>query len=534
MSFSWKYYPSPQEKTPESLLVVSDLHLGEGTDPETGIADARDDFRYDQEFAAFLRHYLQDTKHVWKLIINGDFIDFIQILGGKKVPGDLKGAGNRYGLDCGPKETVWKLQQVAMGHKVFFQALAEFALQRQVVLIRGNHDVEFTYPEVQDAFFRILSGFVLNHVPGGEDAETILRDHVRFADWFYLEPGRVYIEHGNQYEEHNSFRFVLEPLLPSADAGEGSTAEVEPPLGSLFVRYFFNRIETEVPYSDNIKPAIHFFQWYSRRYPVKTLSFLVREGIGLVSHIQRMARLIWAHQFLHRKKKHERKREDLAVQTGIPLEVLRMLDEERVQPTLYRPVGTWEILLRLFRFQLAQPLLLLWLVCTLGLFSSLTVLTLGAAGWLLVHMLGWTWFLWVPEKWFWLVMALQAGILLPFGFGLGWALHQIAGPDTVIQTLREKARRISRLMSVPLVVMGHTHTAEEIQAEEEKSAYINTGTWTRIFDVSRSRPSGPAWHYLTVTREWDSVDPSCILQQAQLSDWHSVFTRRPSSQGNGQ
>jgi hypothetical protein len=68
-----------------NLLIVSDLHLSEGLDPDSGKFSCLEDFLFDHSFANFLRHH-EEVRHQprfggrpWLLIINGDLFDFLQV-----------------------------------------------------------------------------------------------------------------------------------------------------------------------------------------------------------------------------------------------------------------------------------------------------------------------------------------------------------------------------------------------------------------------------------------------------------------------
>ena len=76
----------------KNLLIVSDLHLGEGLREATdgsiprrdAGADGRDQYleRLEREFSAFLIHYTIERiqGRPWRLIINGDMVDFMSII----------------------------------------------------------------------------------------------------------------------------------------------------------------------------------------------------------------------------------------------------------------------------------------------------------------------------------------------------------------------------------------------------------------------------------------------------------------------
>ena len=169
-----------------NYLFISDLHLGAGRDPMSGLTSRNEDFFHDDAFARFLNYYscLQaegiDTHGAssdhfstrpWKLIINGDLFDFIQIdslpaegqeleqIKGVSTYADLENKHEKeFGLGTRAKETVWKLRKIYKGHPLFFQALAWFVAHKDygIVILKGNHDVELYWPEVQDRFRGLL------------------------------------------------------------------------------------------------------------------------------------------------------------------------------------------------------------------------------------------------------------------------------------------------------------------------------------------------------------------------------------------
>jgi hypothetical protein len=89
--------------------------------------------------------------------------------------------------------------------KTSLRSLARFvAAGNTLVVVRGNHDVDFHWTPVQEAFTALLAGYA-----------ATTAGSVEFADWFYYEEGRVYIEHGHQYDAYCSYDHVLHPVLPS-------------------------------------------------------------------------------------------------------------------------------------------------------------------------------------------------------------------------------------------------------------------------------------------------------------------------------
>jgi UDP-2,3-diacylglucosamine pyrophosphatase LpxH len=243
------------------LVIISDLHLSQGRDPVTKKFNLNEDFFFDEEFGRFLFFLEDESKRrgrKWRLIIAGDMMDFLQVTAVPKpgeVDFEISEREKEFGLGTEEIKTVWKLKRVMDGHWRFFQSLANFLnKEHRVVIIPGNHDVEFVYEQVQTAFKSELSKY-LTDPPVAKD----LGGNVEFFPWFYYEPGLVFVEHGHQYDALNSFDFFLCPFRTV----HGKTM-IDLPSGSFFVRYFFNRIEKIDPFADNIKPVTKYVYWALR------------------------------------------------------------------------------------------------------------------------------------------------------------------------------------------------------------------------------------------------------------------------------
>ncbi|HET7854786.1 MAG TPA: hypothetical protein VFM04_10060, partial [Candidatus Methylomirabilis sp.] len=240
---------------PRFLLIVSDLHLSEGWDEETKHLSRNEDFFFDTAFSRFLARYTEDASrggYRLRLIIPGDLVDFLQVTTvppGGTVDGErITGRERELGLGTSPAHTCWKLRRIVSGHWVFFSALASFVSEgHDLIILPGNHDIEWVIPEVQAAFI----SEVASRAPAG--TERGVGERIRFLPWFYLEPGLIYIDHGHQYDSINSFDYFLHPYLPDG--------RIDLPAGSFFVRYLFNRVELSYPFADNMKPSSAFLRW---------------------------------------------------------------------------------------------------------------------------------------------------------------------------------------------------------------------------------------------------------------------------------
>ena len=297
--------------TSHNYLFVSDLHLSEGRDPRTGLLSPNEDFFHDDGFARFLVYHVQLSRQPqaaahyrkpWKLVVNGDIFDFLQVtklpaegdeleaVRGVRRHADLSQNEQEYGLGTRSAEIVWKLEQIAAGHPVFFQALGWFLAQpgQEVILLKGNHDVETYWPAVQARMRALVAAAyaawraagmrgeeVDSPLPWDEALPASIADvvpaSIQFPPWFYYEPGLFFVEHGNQYDPPNAFNDVLAPVLP--DRPE----MIELPAGSFFVRYFFNKVEQVHPFADNIKPITRYIRWALDQEPVDTLQMVIRQ-----------------------------------------------------------------------------------------------------------------------------------------------------------------------------------------------------------------------------------------------------------------
>lgn len=285
-----KDYPEVINVKEEShrVIVVSDLHLSGGQYLEDGKYRATENFFYDDEFANFLK-YLEEnqSEKPWKLIINGDFIDFLRLT---ECPAPdeyshwqniLRDVGINMGMadfdvsererDLGLKtheyKSVWKMDFIGRGHLKLFFALARFIDKgNRLVIIKGNHDVEFFWDKVRLRLkYLILSQLNLNY--SDPKAKEILK-RIEICDKAYILENSIYIEHGHQYEKITS---IDKPTL-----GKGKNDELTLPYGSLINRYFLNKLELVAPFVDNIKPPTAYIDAIFKNYPVRSIKILLK------------------------------------------------------------------------------------------------------------------------------------------------------------------------------------------------------------------------------------------------------------------
>lgn len=259
----------------ETILAISDLHLGPGRDEITDTFPITENFLLDEPFARFLEYHAPKAEAPALLIFNGDTFDFLRITRTVAGPNDraawltrlerlnaqdrivesdvpTRGGERTFGLQTHDYKSVWKLHVIIEGHRVFFRALARW-LERggRLLFVVGNHDLELHWPLVRAALrdeFASLAEF-------GAPIESA----VAFADRSFVL-ANLYVEHGHQYE---SMTRVLGPAVL-----ERRPTELNLPLGSFVNRYFINRIERLDPYIDNRKPVGQALMALLRQRPI--------------------------------------------------------------------------------------------------------------------------------------------------------------------------------------------------------------------------------------------------------------------------
>jgi UDP-2,3-diacylglucosamine pyrophosphatase LpxH len=472
--------PRPQDC---GLLIVSDLHLSEGRREGTKRFSRNEDFFFDAEFARFLDHYRRAERWRgarWHLVIAGDFLDLLQVVSTDGAPPELRRDPDHpeYGLAGGEAESVFKVAKVASGHWQFFEALGAFVADgNRLTILKGNHDVELHYPRVQQALVAELRRAferVASQHPSAR-AERIGAETVRFGEWFHYEKGLVWIEHGNRYDPSNTFRTWLSPLLPDRPGiPPGRNDEIDLPLGSLFVRYLFNRIETAEPFADNIKPQARFVRWLLSRHPITALRFVLGDGRYMLRKLRRACAPLPEGAFRAREEEHRRELERLASEAGIDRSRLEQIDALRARSVLEETRGTWpRLLVGAIRRGLLLPLVYAALAAA-GAIAALAALQVVSV---LVPSVG---RLVATAPWLGRVQA-SAPWALVLVAAAAAALRRALAPEEgpAPSGLADAASRIAALLGVRHVVMGHTHDADLCALD--RGEYFNTGTWTKVF-----------------------------------------------------
>lgn len=451
------------------LVVFSDLHLGEGFQEHLARYSPMEDFFHDEAFARLLDQlrgrYAEDPSRL-VVVLNGDVFDFLTVT---RVPDDdvcreldldISAAERRFGLNPTPEKSVYKLDLIMDGHKPFFSSLARMvAAGHRVEILRGNHDLEIYFEQVQDRFMQRLSGYT-----GGPTPEQVRR-RVRFHQWFYLEPGRLYLEHGNQYEASNSIRYPLRPVLPPRRWGRRETL-IDYPLGSLFVRYFYNRVHHMNPY---VPKVISFEQYleFIRRYNLLDLLRIAREHYSFFMAALRPATATGRSRAS--QADNARQEEDFAEleQTTRPGDLHRHLNQLKVHPMAASKLALTRQMVKpvarrvLVNGSLAFVAFYLWLL----IFNAIQTPEFAGSVFTRAALL----------FFFSLVTAL---LLVWMANHLGRKLQR--NTDESVETCADRADRIARLTGVKLVLMGHTHVVDYRRVADGRAVYANSGSWVAV------------------------------------------------------
>ena len=475
------------------LYIVSDLHLSEGLSGDGRRFSRLEAFFFDEEFRNFLAHIREASERSERsarLILNGDIFDF---LAAKQVPADpselpheeITQTDKKYGMSTTAGKSAFKMRKIVRGHRAFFVAIMEFLRGGHgVTLIRGNHDVELYWPEVQAALLEEMQ--VLANEEWGTDSGFQVKDHMDIRHWFYLEKGRIFVEHGHQYDHGNSFRFNLAPKMPAAFDENGKPV-LDYPTGSLFVRYMFNKMKI-------VDPFTSFFISFDRYFfVVGRARFLDLIG-ALAYHLPFFLRTIKDARFFelegteHIRAEHEARRREEARNAGVEEDVLQELDS-----LMCEPVGKTKYSLVQ---EFTRPL-----VRTVVTVVGTAVLSLSA--WFVVfssiQSVSWLGGVVVRSSLLAILSVLTfVGLFLTFT-----TLHRRIGmrEDEWGGVLADKAERIAGLLDVPLVSMGHTHDAILRPFRKRRGCFANSGTWIRQtgpWDVIK-----PGSHQFTFVRVVD-------------------------------
>ncbi len=458
-------------------LVVSDIHLTEVAEPERGwMYYKRADLSPDADLAELIADFTADAAAgvALTLVLNGDIFDFDLVTSvPEPAPWKVRRAERRYGLDATPAKSAWKMERMVADHPTFIAALGRFvAAGHRVVYILGNHDRELVFPQVQ----RVLSESVA--ASAAERGRAVdPADVVRYEPWALHEPGAVWIEHGQQYDDWSAFADVIDPVESEAEG-----AQLALPMGNLSCRFLINRIGTFNPHDEDFIRSgfayvVHWLRYYALSRHNLILSWLWG-SVLIVLGVLRARRL-------GRRRPAAARAERLRAAGA--RQGLSAAQVDRLRAGFTRPVS--EQLPRLLRELWMDRLLLIALMTGGTIALALAPIPLWVQLMVPLTAFPLLWFLWD---------GLFTGSIFDF-----------------VGRLPAAARNIADTTGVPVVVFGHTHDAR-LTALDRGRTLANSGTWAPVgAGLEGDKPLTPGKrNYVLIT-----VAPDDAAPRVELGSW---------------
>lgn len=411
---------SPRVVSIESLLVLSDVHLG--SDIAEGAKNpTRRSERVDRDLVRLLDHYRAQERR-WRLVIAGDFIDFIGMtVRADDVATPLTAEEREHGLGSAVDHARLKLRRVATRHASVFAALAAFvAAGHALTLVHGNHDIELYWDEVQADFREILQ----EHQP------SLDAHRIEFAPWFFYRDGVAYIEHGHQYDPFCSTAHVMAPLSPR------DPRRLVRGFCDTLLRYVVRQTRGMSEHGHESVGLLHYLS-FALRLGVLGTARLAMQFVLAIVELFRLRRAHWSEAAERLRAEHERRVAKLAAAMRDGPARLHALLSLQVAPITSTVRGILKSLL-LDRLVLA----LVAVLCT--------------------ALVAWSQIYWL------------APLTLIAWFGADRWLTAQRSVDPA-QTMVDRAAQLARIFPAAFVVMGHTHTPVSLPAGA--ATYVNLGAW---------------------------------------------------------
>lgn len=471
----------------DRFLIVSDLHLCNVEDHADGWKSYKARrYLFDDDLADLVGRFTDSHRDSDRLtlVLNGDVFDFDLV---SHVPDNAPWPVSRTerarGLKPTPEKSVWKLGQMLADHPRFVETMARFlAKGHRLVYIMGNHDREFYFDEVKDAFREVLRrrALTLDLPADGWD--------FRFEDWFYVEPGKLYAEHGQQYDYYSSFRHILAP-----EVRFGKDRHIALPMGNISNRYLMHRMGFFNPYATDYvlnlySYVVHWLKYYAFTRRNLALVWL----IGSLAVLRALLRV--KRRGIRPPDDYEERMQALGDRFGLSNEQMSSLR------ALQRPPITNRI------FRMTREF---WI-------DRVLIFGLMFAGTLMLALFP------VP-LWVKLMVPLSAFPLLFF-------IYESAAAGETVFTIERKlpcyAETIAAVTNVPVVTFGHTHVPRLLPLTQN-TCFVDSGTWAPIMDKEGRRGLKPGFrNYLWIVFENGE-------HSLRFDCWRDADKRRPGDCGEG-
>jgi UDP-2,3-diacylglucosamine pyrophosphatase LpxH len=457
--------PAPKE----SLLVFSDVHLGSDLNDhrEPGVPLRRSS-RIDRDLVRFLDHYRDAPEGAdrWRVVIAGDFIDFIGMAvdptAADGLAMDLTDEERLHGLGNTSDHARAKLRRVAKRHPDVFEALGLMVARgHALTVIRGNHDVELYWEDVQNDFRALLLAAAERSDEHGAIDPRAFCERIEFNAWFYYSNG-VYIEHGHQYDPFCATDYLMAPLSPF------DPRRVMRGFCDVLLRYVV-RPTAGIREGGHEHMGAMDYIVIGARLGVRGMATLGMRFTSAVVELFRLRRAHLSDATRALRAEHERRMGLLAEATQIGIERLRALARLQAPPVTRSIRG---ILASVLLDRLA-----------LALFCSILLVVLG-------------------------VLGLRAGhfALAATSIACGWVLgHRYLAKQRQLdpaEHMADRASQLARLLPAAFVVMGHTHAPVEREVADGAATYINVGAWA---EEEPEEGSAPRTHLVITVHEGKPV-----------------------------
>ena len=440
LSSAFRRSRPPVSGEKRSFLLFSDIHLGadlvDHVRPWLRASD-RGDPGVDKDMAAMLDHYAQTAGpgERWTAIIAGDLVDFIGMnlaIAGYEGATQLNDDEREHGLGSAPDHAVAKVRATAERHAMAFAALGRFVgAGHRLVVVRGNHDLDFHWGQAQDAFVQAIA-------ERSDQSVESLRERVEFHAWFYYVEGLLFVEHGHQYDAMCNYPHLLAPVRP----------EDPERLEWSFSDWLLRMVARPTPGlgSDGHQHRRMGDYWAFAR--TVGLRGMLRLGWRFVRAIGKgigtgRGRIGAAADRI--RDQHDTAMEKLALRFAMPLEQLRKLSDLWPAPVTR---GSLAVLRSVFMDRVLAGILTLFVVSALALSGVPAPVFFGAT----------------------------AAIVVALAFYLRGAGRIREREVNPAESMVRGARRVARMLPSRFVVMGHTH-APCVKAIGSGATYVNLGHW---------------------------------------------------------
>ena len=443
----------PPESQP-NYLFFSDVHLGadlvQHARPWT-VGRLRRVLQLDRELSSMLDHYREQAEpgRPWKLVIAGDLVDFVGMSIAPAIDHELEtpltAEERSHGLGSARDHAIYKMRACASRHDLVFRKLADFiAAGHSLVLVRGNHDVDFYWETARSAFVQALVERATESLSELE-ARRAFEARVEFRQWFYYVENLLYVEHGHQYDETCAHSHWLAPMSPR------DPRRIAYSFSDILMRYIVRPTPGLSTEGHDDKNLLDYLKLAFGFGIGGALRLGYRYGHAVTAmfgewrdHLGERAREVRA--------EHERHMHEIGERFRVSAEKLRELYALGAKPVNTRP---FRILSTLFVDLAAAAAL-----------STVVLLGLLISGLVPLSVLG-------P-----IAAVVLAGLVF-------W--HKSARVFDPPSALKRGAAHIARLFPARFVIMGHTH-APTMEKIDNGATYVNLGGWA-VDDLDAAEPT---------------------------------------------